>query len=55
MNFAEVIEQFWAYKPDQDLSSIAQTEDLFKEFRDRGGSGDHAAISTFASIVNCPY
>jgi hypothetical protein len=53
-NLADVIQNFWAYKAAQDSSSVAQTSDLFKEFSDRGAA-DRAAISTFASIVQCPY
>ena len=53
-NLADVIRKFWTYKPAEDLSSVAQTSDLFKEFSDREVGG-RAAISTFASIVQCPY
>ena len=52
---SDQLEKFWSYKPDQDTSSIARPADLFSEFRDRDGSTNKAPISTFASVVNCPY
>lgn len=52
---AAVIKRFWAYRPYLDKSPPSTTRDLYEGFSYEGREVGAASISTFASVVNCPY
>ena len=49
------ISDFLSYKPNKDRSPAASSTAIFDGFEKSGAETNSAAISTFASIVKCPY
>lgn len=52
---SEVIKRFWAYRPYLDKSPPSTAHDLYEAFSYNGRQVDTASVSTFATVVTCPY
>jgi len=54
-DLASAVSEFLSYKPDADKSASVPSGEIFDRYAHLGSETQKAPISTFASLVKCPY